>query len=132
MLAQLIPSELALDESSQDELPEKPNQSLEKETPNNNSKGKRRASNYQNINPKSQATPKEGPNPLKLYKEYASKRDEAKAPVARDGLSFEMLKFEQQVKNNDKSVELEEKNSNTLWHWKKRSGIMRSGLRRRS
>ncbi|KNZ47192.1 hypothetical protein VP01_6613g1, partial [Puccinia sorghi] len=68
MLAQLTPSERALDESSQDELPEKPNQSPEKETPNNNSKGKQRASNYQNINPKSQATPKEAPNPFKSYK----------------------------------------------------------------
>ncbi|KNZ52233.1 hypothetical protein VP01_3641g5 [Puccinia sorghi] len=62
--------------------------------PNNNSKGKQRASNYQNINPKSQATPKEALNLFKSYKEYASKRDEGKAQVARDGLSFEMLKFE--------------------------------------
>ncbi|KNZ62944.1 hypothetical protein VP01_1203g3 [Puccinia sorghi] len=34
------------------------------------------ASNYQNINPKSRATPKEAPNPFKSYEEYASKRDE--------------------------------------------------------
>ncbi|KNZ55996.1 hypothetical protein VP01_2525g2, partial [Puccinia sorghi] len=32
-----------------------------------------------------------------------------KTQVARDGLSFEMLKFERQVKNDDKGVELEEK-----------------------
>ncbi|KNZ64469.1 hypothetical protein VP01_10250g1, partial [Puccinia sorghi] len=32
--------------------------------------------------------------------------------VAIDGLSFEMLKFERQVKNDDKGVELEEKKFN--------------------
>ncbi|KNZ61082.1 hypothetical protein VP01_1454g2 [Puccinia sorghi] len=78
MLAQLTPSERALDESSQDEILEKPNQSLEKETTNNTYK--------------SQATPKKAPNPFKSYKEYASKRDE----VSRDGLSFEIFKFERQ------------------------------------
>ncbi|KNZ58563.1 hypothetical protein VP01_1905g5 [Puccinia sorghi] len=66
----------------------------------------------QNIKPMSQATPKEAPNPFKSYEEYASKRDEGKAPGARDGLKFEMLKFEQQVKNNDKGVELEEEKFN--------------------
>ncbi|KNZ51265.1 hypothetical protein VP01_4017g2, partial [Puccinia sorghi] len=35
-----------------------------------------------------------------------------KAQVARDGLSFVMLKYECQFKNNDKGVELEEKNFN--------------------
>ena len=35
-----------------------------------------------------------------------------KAQFARDGLSFEMLKFKCQVKNNDKGVELEEKKFN--------------------
>ncbi|KNZ63577.1 hypothetical protein VP01_11257g1 [Puccinia sorghi] len=40
-------------------------QSLENEMPNNTSKGKIRASNYQNINPKSRATPKEASNPFK-------------------------------------------------------------------
>jgi len=68
MLAQLTPSERALDESSQDESPER-------QTPKDTSKGKRRALNSQNINPKSQDTPKEAPNPFKSYKEYASKRD---------------------------------------------------------
>ncbi|KNZ45488.1 hypothetical protein VP01_807g18, partial [Puccinia sorghi] len=97
LLAQLTPSECALDESSQDELPEKPNKSPEKETPNNNSKGKQRASNYQNINPKSRATPEEAPNPFKSYKEYASKRDEGDQSTP------------DKVKNNDKSVELEGK-----------------------
>ena len=32
--------------------------------------------------------------------------------VAQDGLTFEMLKFEQQIKNNDKGVELEERKFN--------------------
>ena len=68
VLAQLTPSERALDESSQDESPEK-------QTPKDTSKGKRRASNSQNINPKSWGTPKEPPNPFKSYKEYASKRE---------------------------------------------------------
>jgi len=68
MLAQLTPSERALDESSQDESPER-------QTPKDTSKGKRRASNSQNINPKSRGTPKEAPNPFKSYEEYASKRD---------------------------------------------------------
>ncbi|KNZ44766.1 hypothetical protein VP01_8853g1 [Puccinia sorghi] len=90
MLSQLTPSEHALDEYSQDEIPEKPNQSLEKETPSNTSKGKLTESNYQNINPKSRATPKEAPNPFKSYEEYASKRDEGKNQAARDGLSFEI------------------------------------------
>ncbi|KNZ45168.1 hypothetical protein VP01_841g4 [Puccinia sorghi] len=76
---------------------------LKKRQPKNTSKGKQRASNYQNINPKSQVTPKEAPNPFKSYREYASKRDECehfegKDQVARDGLTFEMLKFELQVK----------------------------------
>ena len=75
MLAQLTPSERALDQSSQDESPQKDNQSPEKETPKDASKGKRRASNHQNINPKSRGTPKEAPNPFKAYEEYASKRD---------------------------------------------------------
>ncbi|KNZ62297.1 hypothetical protein VP01_12891g1, partial [Puccinia sorghi] len=82
-----------------------PNQSPEKETPQNTSQGKQRASNYQKITPKSHATPKEAPNPFKSYKEYASKRNEGdinpqqqlgKTQVSRDGLSFEMLKFERQ------------------------------------
>ncbi|KNZ46047.1 hypothetical protein VP01_7605g1 [Puccinia sorghi] len=90
MLAQLTPSERALDESSKDEIPKKPNQSLEKESPNNTSKGK------------------QTPNPFKSYKEYASKKDEGKTEVARDGIIFEMLKFEWQVKNDEKGVELEE------------------------
>jgi len=75
MLAQLTPSERALDESSQDESPEKVIQSPEKQTPKDTSKGKRRASNSQNINPKSRGTPKEPPNPFKSYEEYASKRE---------------------------------------------------------
>ena len=85
MLAQLTPSERALDESSADELPLNKNSSPDKETPRDNSKGKRRASNYQNINPKSRATPKETPNPFKSYEEYASKRD------AGELFAFEML-----------------------------------------
>ncbi|KNZ53079.1 hypothetical protein VP01_3350g4 [Puccinia sorghi] len=36
------------------------------------------------------------------------KRDEGKTQVARDGLSFEMLKF----KNDDKGLKLEEKELN--------------------
>ncbi|KNZ45783.1 hypothetical protein VP01_7805g2 [Puccinia sorghi] len=35
-----------------------------------------------------------------------------KTQFSRDGLSFEMLKFERQVKNDDKGVELEEKKFN--------------------
>ena len=75
MLAQLTPSECALDQSSQDESPEKVIQSPEKQTPKDTSKGKRRASNSQNINPKSRGTPKEPPHPFKSYEEYASKRE---------------------------------------------------------
>ena len=75
MLAQLTPSECALDDSSADESPPKESDSPEKQTPKDDLKGKRRASNSQNINPKSQRTPKETPNPFKSYEEYASKRD---------------------------------------------------------
>jgi len=48
MLAQLTPSERALDESSGEKLPQNKNPSPDKETPRDNSKGKRRASNYCN------------------------------------------------------------------------------------
>ncbi|KNZ62964.1 hypothetical protein VP01_12015g1, partial [Puccinia sorghi] len=65
-------------------------------TTNKTYKVKLRASNYQNINPKSRATPKEALNPFKSYK---ARR---KTQVARDGLRFEMLQFERQVKNDDK------------------------------
>ncbi|KNZ60843.1 hypothetical protein VP01_14933g1, partial [Puccinia sorghi] len=37
---------------------------------------------------------------------------ERKNQVARDGCSFETVKFEQQVKNDEKGVELEEKKLN--------------------
>ncbi|KNZ58623.1 hypothetical protein VP01_1893g4 [Puccinia sorghi] len=43
---------------------------------------------------------------LQIRSNHTTRR---KAQVSRDGLTFEMLKFEQQVKNNDKGVELEEK-----------------------
>ncbi|KNZ60427.1 hypothetical protein VP01_15569g1, partial [Puccinia sorghi] len=66
------------------------------------------------------STPRAEPHQRKLqihsnHTRSASKRDEdslEKAQVSRDGLSFEMLKFERQVKNDDKSVELEEKKFN--------------------
>ncbi|KNZ49714.1 hypothetical protein VP01_4833g1, partial [Puccinia sorghi] len=64
MLAQLTPSECALDEFS-------------------------RESNPQNINPKSQGTPKEAWNPFESYEEYASKRD------AGEHLGFKKLKSDQ-------------------------------------
>ncbi|KNZ48308.1 hypothetical protein VP01_5761g1 [Puccinia sorghi] len=92
------------------ELPENPNQSPEKETPNNTSKGKQRASNYQNINPSHTKGSSKSEMKVRILALRFSHL--INQNLTEDGLTFEMLKFEKQVKNNDKGVELEKKKFN--------------------
>jgi hypothetical protein len=125
------PAQLTLDHPDDPKIPPP------LDSPQMTGKGKRRASNSTNINPKSQSTSGVNtPNPFGQYEEYASKRDagelsmllylmnpfsnilkhisscSGKAQVARDSLSFEMMKFERQVANDNKGVQLEEKKFN--------------------
>ncbi|KNZ64657.1 hypothetical protein VP01_10068g1, partial [Puccinia sorghi] len=58
------------------------------------------------------STPRAEPHQRKLQILSNHTRRKGKAQVSRDGLSFEMLKFERQVKNNDKGFEMEEKKLN--------------------
>ncbi|PLW06508.1 hypothetical protein PCASD_11071 [Puccinia coronata f. sp. avenae] len=72
-----------------------------------NTKGKRRASNSDNINPRSHFTPaSKNNNVFAHYEEYALKRDAGKAQASLD---FEINKYQRQLAINNKMVELEEK-----------------------
>ncbi|POV99325.1 hypothetical protein PSTT_13857 [Puccinia striiformis] len=98
----LTAAELALDESTDDDQP------TQNQTTQNTSKDKRRASNSNNINPKSHHTPGSSkPNPFGAYEGYANNKEAGKAQVAREGLGFEMFKFDRQMNKDDKGVELE-------------------------
>ncbi|KAI9605030.1 hypothetical protein H4Q26_003001 [Puccinia striiformis f. sp. tritici PST-130] len=98
----LTAAELALDKSTDDDQP------TQNQTTQNTSKDKRRASNSNNINPKSHHTPGSSkPNPFGAYEEYANNKEAGKAQVAREGLGFEMFKFDRQMNKDDKGVELE-------------------------
>ncbi|PLW46358.1 hypothetical protein PCASD_05449 [Puccinia coronata f. sp. avenae] len=75
-----------------------------------NAKGKRRASNSDNINPRSHSTPaSKNNNAFAHYEEYALKRDAGKAQVAQASLDFEINKYQRQLAIDNKTVELEEK-----------------------
>ncbi|PLW18353.1 hypothetical protein PCANC_14201 [Puccinia coronata f. sp. avenae] len=75
-----------------------------------NTKGKQRASNSDNINPRSHSTPaSKNNNAFAHYEEYALKRDAGKAQVAQASLDFEINKYQRQLAINNKTVELEEK-----------------------
>ncbi|PLW35838.1 hypothetical protein PCASD_14449 [Puccinia coronata f. sp. avenae] len=75
-----------------------------------NTKGKRRASNSNNINPRSHSTPaSKNNNVFAHYEEYALKRDAGKAQVAQASLDFEINKYQRQLAINNKTVKLEEK-----------------------
>ncbi|PLW29725.1 hypothetical protein PCASD_15583 [Puccinia coronata f. sp. avenae] len=75
-----------------------------------NTKGKRRASNSDNINPRSHSTPaSKNDNVFAHYEEYALKRDAGKAQVAQASLDFEINKYQRQLAIDNKTVELEEK-----------------------
>jgi hypothetical protein len=63
----LTPEELALDDPTDEDSSDSPAPSPKK--------GKRRASNSKNINPKSHARPSAVPNSFLAYEEYAMKRD---------------------------------------------------------
>ncbi|PLW53401.1 hypothetical protein PCANC_06094 [Puccinia coronata f. sp. avenae] len=73
-------------------------------------KGKQRASNSNNINPRSHSTPASRNNKaFAHYEEYALKRDAGKAQVAQASLDFEINKYQRQLAIDNKTVELEEK-----------------------
>ncbi|PLW32669.1 hypothetical protein PCANC_24636 [Puccinia coronata f. sp. avenae] len=73
-------------------------------------KGKRRASNSDNINPRSHSTPaSKNNNAFAHYEEYALKREAGKAQVAQASLDFEINKYQRQLAIDNKTVELEEK-----------------------
>ncbi|PLW08741.1 hypothetical protein PCANC_27927 [Puccinia coronata f. sp. avenae] len=75
-----------------------------------NTKGKRRASNSDNINPRSHSTPaSKNNNAFAHYEEYALKRDAGKAQMAQASLDFEINKYQRQLAIDNKTVKLEEK-----------------------
>ncbi|PLW08361.1 hypothetical protein PCASD_25067 [Puccinia coronata f. sp. avenae] len=75
-----------------------------------NTKGKQRASNSNNINPRSHSTPaSKNNNAFSHYEEYALKPEAGKAQVAQASLDFEINKYQRQLAINNKTVELEEK-----------------------
>ncbi|PLW57475.1 hypothetical protein PCANC_02611 [Puccinia coronata f. sp. avenae] len=75
-----------------------------------NTKGKRRASNSNNINPRSHSTPaSKNNNVFAHYEEYALKRDAGKDQVAQASLDFKINKYQRQLAIENKTVELEEK-----------------------
>ncbi|PLW06043.1 hypothetical protein PCASD_25109 [Puccinia coronata f. sp. avenae] len=75
-----------------------------------NTKGKRRASNSDNIKPRSHSTPaSKNNNVFAHYEEYALKRDAGKPQVAQASLDFEINKYQRQLAINNKTVKLEEK-----------------------
>ncbi|PLW17261.1 hypothetical protein PCANC_11612 [Puccinia coronata f. sp. avenae] len=75
-----------------------------------NTKGKQRASNSDNINPRSHSTPaSKNNNAFAHYEEYALKRDAGKAQVAQASLDFEINKYQRQLAIDNKTVKLEEK-----------------------
>ncbi|PLW28053.1 hypothetical protein PCANC_26459 [Puccinia coronata f. sp. avenae] len=75
-----------------------------------NTKGKQRASNSNNINPRSHSTPaSKNNNAFAHYEEYALKREAGKAQVAQASLDFEINKYQRQLAIDNKTVELEKK-----------------------
>ncbi|PLW27391.1 hypothetical protein PCANC_25846 [Puccinia coronata f. sp. avenae] len=75
-----------------------------------NTKGKQRASNSDNINPRSHSTPaSKNNNAFAHYEEYALKREAGKAQVAKASLDFEINKYQRQLAIDNKTVELKEK-----------------------
>ncbi|PLW05175.1 hypothetical protein PCANC_28915 [Puccinia coronata f. sp. avenae] len=75
-----------------------------------NTKGKKRASNSDNINPRSHSTPaSKNNNAFAHYEEYALKRDAGKAQLAQASLDFEINKYQRQLAIDNKMVKLEEK-----------------------
>ncbi|PLW54707.1 hypothetical protein PCANC_11672 [Puccinia coronata f. sp. avenae] len=73
-------------------------------------KGKRRASNSDNINPRSHSTPaSKNNNVFAHYEEYALERDAGKAQVAQASLDFEINKYQRQLAIDNKTVKLEKK-----------------------
>ncbi|PLW31398.1 hypothetical protein PCANC_16715 [Puccinia coronata f. sp. avenae] len=75
-----------------------------------NTKGKQRASNSDNINPRSHSTPaSKSNNAFAHYEEYALKRGAGKAQVAQASLDFKINKYQRQLAIDNKTFELEEK-----------------------
>ncbi|POW23133.1 hypothetical protein PSHT_00574 [Puccinia striiformis] len=97
----LTAAELALDESTDDDQP------TQNQTTQNTSKDKRRASNSNNINPKSHHTPGSSkPNPFGAYEGYANNKEAGPSGQGRTRLR-KMFKFDRQMNKDDKGVELE-------------------------
>ncbi|PLW10042.1 hypothetical protein PCANC_22764 [Puccinia coronata f. sp. avenae] len=75
-----------------------------------NTKGKQRASNSNNINPRSHSTPaSKNNNAFAHYEEYALKREAGKAQVAQASLDFEINKYQRQLAIDNETVKLEER-----------------------
>ncbi|PLW13967.1 hypothetical protein PCASD_04613 [Puccinia coronata f. sp. avenae] len=75
-----------------------------------NTNHKRRASNSDNINPRSHSTPaSKNNNAFAHYEEYALKREAGKAQVAQASLDFEINKYQRQLAIDNKTVDQEEK-----------------------
>ncbi|KAI9608338.1 hypothetical protein KEM48_003273 [Puccinia striiformis f. sp. tritici PST-130] len=60
------------------------------------SKGKRRALNSKNINPKSHSGPNSVASPFLVFEEY-TKTEDRKSQQAEDGLGFEKMKYDRSI-----------------------------------
>ncbi|KAI9601914.1 hypothetical protein KEM48_001202 [Puccinia striiformis f. sp. tritici PST-130] len=95
----LTPAERAMDEDSNEDDDDTP---PPKTSP---SKGKRRASNSKNINPKSHSGPNSVASPFLAFEEYAKKKRTAGDHV----LGFEKMKYDRLIAKENKSINLEDK-----------------------
>ncbi|POV99768.1 hypothetical protein PSTT_13600, partial [Puccinia striiformis] len=100
----LTPAERAMDEDSNEDDDDTP---PPKTSP---SKGKRRASNSKNINPKSHSGPNSVASPFLAFEEYAKKKEDGKSQQAGDHvLGFEKMKYDRLIAKENKSINLEDK-----------------------
>ncbi|POW04336.1 hypothetical protein PSHT_11253 [Puccinia striiformis] len=99
----LTPAERAMDEDSDEDDEDTP---PPKTSP---SKGKRRASNSKNINPKSHSGPNSVASPFLAFEEYAKKKEDGKSQQAGDVLGFEKMKYDRLIAKENKSINLEDK-----------------------
>ncbi|KAI9624975.1 hypothetical protein H4Q26_016542 [Puccinia striiformis f. sp. tritici PST-130] len=121
----LTPAERAMDEDSDEDDEDTP---PPKTSP---SKGKRRASNSKNINPKSHSGPNSVASPFLAFEEYAKKKrgryvivsihpcferqlsdllfTAGKSQQAGDVLGFEKMKYDRLIAKENKSINLEDK-----------------------
>ena len=122
----LTPAERALDNTTSEEEDDNP------PAVSSPIKGKRRASNSKNINPKSRASSNAVASPFLAFEDYAKKKDDGqwfiwsncfqvindtdlfyiltgKAQLAQSSLGFEKMKYDWLMEKEDKGINLEEK-----------------------